>query len=199
MGNIFGYGTPNYRKIREQTIILNHQIRGLDKEIARCVSDEATAIKEVERRLDTQTRSSARHSARHLVRMRKRKERLMITASHLEGIKQHLQSAYTTVKIGEYMREANECMANVDGYKDVMKTVNEYARNSSAMSDREELVGDALGDVFDEEADEEVDEILADIIHTRDNKRMVFPDIPVHPLVFEEVGQHYQEEEGKHG
>lgn len=158
--------------VRKWTRDLQHQMRGLDREMEAMKREETKVTMEM-KKLAKQgaSRNSLGQLAKSLVQHRKQREKLLISKTQLNSVVLTLQTMASQMKVAKTMQSSTELMKQMNSLMSTPKLrqiAQDMAMEMYKANAVEEQISDAFEMLEDPEeeglADEEVDKIMDEVV-----------------------------------
>ncbi|XP_023234029.1 charged multivesicular body protein 2b-like [Centruroides sculpturatus] len=154
--------TPK-EQMREQQKILRRAQRDLDRDKRDLDRQEKQLELEIKKAAKRGDKTTCTILAKQLVQVRKQKTRNITAGSKILGVSAQTKSIQANASLASAMSKTSKTMAAVNKQmkpEQVMKTMQDFEKESTKMGMAEEIVDDTLNGILDESGDEEEQEAI---------------------------------------
>lgn len=149
--------TPK-EQMREQQKILRRAQRDLDRDKRDLERQEKQLELEIKKAAKRGDKTTCTILAKQLVQIRKQKTRNITAGSKILGVNAQTKTMQSNASLASAMSTTSKTMAAVNKQmkpEQIMKTMQDFEKESTKMGMAEEIVDDTLNSVLDESGDEE--------------------------------------------
>ncbi|XP_067118763.1 charged multivesicular body protein 2b [Centruroides vittatus] len=154
--------TPK-EQMREQQKILRRAQRDLDRDKRDLDRQEKQLELEIKKAAKRGDKTTCTILAKQLVQVRKQKTRNITAGSKILGVSAQTKSIQANAGLASAMSKTSKTMAAVNKQmkpEQIMKTMQDFEKESTKMGMAEEIVDDTLNGILDESGDEEEQEAI---------------------------------------